>query len=566
MPALPRRSLKEVEMLFAMTFLITLLTSSISAYCAVFNIASDDVQGLIAAINAANANGEENTINLEPGTYTLTAVDNGVAELATGVPVITSVMTITGVGAESTMLERDSSVPAFRILRIGLTGRVTIVGVTVSGGLTSFEVGGAGIWNSGDLIINRSIIKDNDNGPFPFSGGTILNDGTLTVMRSTVTRNTGDGTGGILNCGTATIVKSTITFNQVSVGGIYNGAPSCSAGVTATMTLMNSTVAKNRGSFGVGGIANTGHLTIKNSTIANNSTLPNGAVGGLLNTSSGTLELQNTIVAHNLGFGGAPDCLGEIISLGNNLIGEPARCDIGLLASDATGDPGLGDFIDSGASGNGRFRLLETSQAIDRGSNDACSSDPALATDQLGQSRSIAATVDGPGICDIGAIEFFPIVNNLVELREGGLVTEFDPRPSSGAPAGTLVITATFKNISTETIFFPFFEVSTLELQRTVDIPAGLKCSVAPAEDQPVLLNADGGPGHAQCQDFIEPERVGGAGARLTPADTLTIPFEPGATRTFQFRIGLQKLEPFTFLVNMLGERRTSNVLANALE
>jgi hypothetical protein len=51
--------------------------SSVPAYAAVFNVASGDVAGLIAAINAANANGEENTINLTPGTYTLTAIDNG---------------------------------------------------------------------------------------------------------------------------------------------------------------------------------------------------------------------------------------------------------------------------------------------------------------------------------------------------------------------------------------------------------------------------------------------------------------------------------------------------------
>ena len=40
---------------------------------ALFYVPAADVAGLIAAINAANANGEENTINLEPGIYTLVA-------------------------------------------------------------------------------------------------------------------------------------------------------------------------------------------------------------------------------------------------------------------------------------------------------------------------------------------------------------------------------------------------------------------------------------------------------------------------------------------------------------
>ena len=176
----------------------------------------------------------------------------------------------------------------------------------------------------------------------------------------------------------------------------------------------------------------------------------------------------------------------------------------------------------------------------------------------------MASTVNGPRICDIGSVEFFPVVNNLVQLREDELVTEFDSTPSPGALAGTFVITATFENISNETIFFPFFEVVTLELQRTLEAPPELKCSIAPAEHQPVLLNGDGGPGRAQCpQDpfnFLLFGLLGGVGARMTPEDSLTTPFEPGATGTFQFRIGLQTQEPFTFFVNMLGEPRSSNL------
>ena len=43
---------------------------------------------LIAAINAANANGTENTITLAAGTYTLTASNNGTSGDTTGLPVI----------------------------------------------------------------------------------------------------------------------------------------------------------------------------------------------------------------------------------------------------------------------------------------------------------------------------------------------------------------------------------------------------------------------------------------------------------------------------------------------
>jgi hypothetical protein len=117
----------------------------------------------------------------------------------------------------------------------------------------------------------------------------------------------------------------------------------------------------------------------------------------------------------------------------------------------------------------------------------------------------------------------------LVELRE--VITQFDPTPASGAPAGTFLITAKFENVSDQTIVYPFFEVVSIELRGGPGSSFG-----------PVLLNADYGPGEV--------------GARLTPKGT---PLEPAGSRTFEFLIGLRQQEPFTFLVNMLGEPQTSN-------
>ena len=91
-----------VKIISLLSFL-SLLISSVPAHSAVFNISSGDVAGLIAVINTANANGEENTIILEAGTYTLTAVHN-TDGLANGLPVITSAVTFHGMGAELTTL------------------------------------------------------------------------------------------------------------------------------------------------------------------------------------------------------------------------------------------------------------------------------------------------------------------------------------------------------------------------------------------------------------------------------------------------------------------------------
>jgi hypothetical protein len=195
--------------------------------------------------------------------------------------------------------------------------------------------------------------------------------------------------------------------------------------------------------------------------------------------------------------------------LGNNLIGDPTHC--GFTASDRQGDPGLGEFIDDGAPGHGRVPLLSGSQAIDAGNEAACA-----ATDQLDTPRR--------GACDIGAVEFYPVVNNLVVVSN--ISSAFDPEAVPGGPAGTLRITAEFTNTSAQMIGHLLSEV--IEL----------------AEGN-LLLNADRG--------------AGGVGARLTIPDSGNTPLLPGATETFEFIIGLQKQEAFTFFVNMLGDPQTSN-------
>src|SRR5580765_3403289 len=65
---------------------------------AVVECASGDVTCLITAVNTANASGGANTIQLQPGTYSLRAPDND-TEGPNGLPSITSALTIVGAGA-----------------------------------------------------------------------------------------------------------------------------------------------------------------------------------------------------------------------------------------------------------------------------------------------------------------------------------------------------------------------------------------------------------------------------------------------------------------------------------
>jgi hypothetical protein len=80
-----------------------------------------DVACLISAINAANANGTANTLTLAAGLYTLTAVDDSI-DGPTGLPAITGRLTITGTGANTTIIERAAGAPPFRLLHVAPRG------------------------------------------------------------------------------------------------------------------------------------------------------------------------------------------------------------------------------------------------------------------------------------------------------------------------------------------------------------------------------------------------------------------------------------------------------------
>jgi hypothetical protein len=256
---------------------------------------------------------------------------------------------------------------------------------------------GGAIENLGTLTLRDSIVRDNGAG---FEGGGIKNFQTAALIRSTIISNNSQLIGGIYNDNSRTgkafiaIDNSTISDNGSQfAGGILN---------SGIMVITNTTIAKNKAlmiSGGSGGIVNHGDLKIINSTISANEGLVVGA-GGLTNEQTGSVKLQNTIIALNLAIPHVinqppfdSDCSGTITSLGNNIIGDLTGCDINLLPTDLTGDPGLGDFTDNGKPGNGHFPLLATSQAIDAGNDAVCPR-----KDQLGQRRV--------GPCDIGAIRF----------------------------------------------------------------------------------------------------------------------------------------------------------------
>jgi hypothetical protein len=421
-------SMKKSLLLFVFTVFLGFPVGFVDS--AVFNIAAGDVAGLINAIHTANSNGEDDTINLAAGIYSLTAADNVTID-PNGLPVISSNITIRGQGDISTIIQRDQAAPEFRIFFVETGGTLTLDGVTVRGGLIFTGNGGA-IFNRGLVNIVNATLSDNGL-VFETDGGAIFNIGTMNIADSVITNNFAESFGGIANIGTINITRSTISDNNnggmstQGVARIVNSivAFNTSGGIAGftggilnavgTLEIINSTIANNEAEV-AGGISNSlgGTIHITNSTIANN----NALFGGGIINEDGVIKLQNTIVALNTesfpGFISSNDCRGEITSLGNNLVGVPANCSFTFLPSDLTGDPGLDTFKHSEDAGKSHFPLLASSQAIDAGNNILCLINPLLATDQLGLPRV--------GNCDIGAVEF-----------QGKMLVSIDVRPRSDA-------------------------------------------------------------------------------------------------------------------------------------
>jgi CSLREA domain-containing protein len=175
------------------------------------------------------------------GTITLSPGSRG------GRLTITRNLTIAA-GGERITIQRRSTDPEFRILRIATGARVTLTNVTIRGAKPTGPV------------------------------GAILNDGHLTLTNCTIE---GNGTAGINSVGELTLDR-TLVWNNAGAGIVTKTSP---------VTISNSSVSGNAGV----GLSGGGTITVESSGINSNSS-------GIA-VSSGILKLTNTEVIGSAGSG-----------------------------------------------------------------------------------------------------------------------------------------------------------------------------------------------------------------------------------------------------------------------
>jgi len=355
---------------------------------------------LRAAIMEANAlPGMASEIFLNAGTYTLTLGPAGDDLAVNGDLDVIGELTITGAGADVTIIDGNSLDRVFHLK--DNAADLTLTDLTVRGGSTDHK--GGGIWvehSLARLTATRVIVTGN----IAENGAGIFNDGTMTLT-DVVISNNGNATtkegGGIHHKEAATLNGVTISGNQAADGGgIHND--NAANGLSLTNVTVSGNTATNKG----GGMYTQKPVTILNSTF----TLNSAATGGGIFNNLGTIDIKNTIVAQNTATLN-PDVDGVFNSQGNNLIGDTGTAG-GFThgaKSDQAGtavspiDPRL-DALQNNGGFTQTHALLAGSPAIDAGTSAG-----APAADQCGSARPVDGDGDATATVDIGAFEYAPV-------------------------------------------------------------------------------------------------------------------------------------------------------------
>lgn len=487
-------------------------------------IVSGDNNSRVFSITAANATIEN--ITVQEGRIT-SDVDNvygagiyhtGAGDLTVENAIITNNTTVdldglaTGVSASGASINLDGAGIGVGRENVTTGGSLIIRNSVITGNETTDDGGGIAVRNGRSLSIYNSTISNNiaggtanSNGTQPPNsdgGGISINsqdtttNSTVIIQNTRIENNVADRQGGgiaITNGANITITESTIAGNTVNgistnQGGTdlpdaFRGGGAISSDGDSTITVERSTLSGNRalgvGTNNGGGAINIAtrtatdggnpQLTLRNTTISNNSTSSNGGAilftagagsGSNTYTATGTLTSVNNTIAFNsaANSGGGiftEDANTEAHTIHNTILsnnsaptasqigtgtgGTFANSDVqfsiitdtagatGLSGSIINVDPGLIALDDNGGVSSGAnlgnfSASVNLTHLIPSGSSAEDAGSDALAAGLTSDQRS---TVNGftferifGGSVDIGAIEIQPIPDFVTFMPE----------------------------------------------------------------------------------------------------------------------------------------------------
>jgi len=360
-------------------------------------------------LTTAQANGEDDTINVMAGTYNLTSLltyDNFSEAFS---------LTIEGAGAATTILDGGGATRILNVNASTTAATVTVRGMTFQNGFLALSV------QARHITLENSRFLNNTNNPpttLVGGGGSLNALGNITVSGCEYRNNFGDeGAGGlnIQNHDGTTLVSKNLFVNNAGGTQGAGGAWIRDTGFTAgSIAIVNNIFDNNvQSSFiasrAVGGVRvdmsgsiGASTLTLTNNTIVSNrATTQPSLAGGVfvsVNSATSTMNLYNNILFGNLfGFPLVSSDLvlsnftNPTINLFNNIIGTFTGTPTNQ-ANNSSSDP----MLDATA------HLQAGSPAVDNGTNTA----PSVPSDDIdGDVRPLDGNGDSVAVVDIGADE-----------------------------------------------------------------------------------------------------------------------------------------------------------------
>jgi len=300
-------------------------------------------------------------------------------------------------------------------IKVGAGGWLNTTRVQLINNTTQGNGGALCVDASGNASLDYTLIKGNtSNG----SGGGVYSQGLVGVMRSDVSDNRAQvNGGGLWNNNLLDINLSLISNNRLPTGTLVRGSQE-GGGIynIGSTSISTSTISGNVASYAAGIYNQNADLWLNGVTLASNSA--SAAIGGLESKGTGNSQARNTIIANNL-----PDNCGTgyprtVISNGNNL-DSLNQCNLNAVSDQRNTNPRLRPLNYNGGITR-TMALLPGSPAIDAADNVYCGF-----YDQRGftgpvsgdvVSRNVDGNNDGQVVCDLGAFEYHPGVDNVFDI------------------------------------------------------------------------------------------------------------------------------------------------------